>query len=322
MLHPSGPNLLGAGHFSGDRDMKLGRQRPSDNIEDRRGRGFGFPGGGGFRVPIGGRRGSGIGIGGLVVLLLVMWLLGVNPLDVLTGGGGGQFPQQQTREFQMPQPGGRGEDAMKDFVARVLGTTEEVWAEAFSQNGRRYDPPTLVLFSGVVQSNCGTAQSAMGPFYCPLDRKVYIDLSFYEALKNRLGAPGDFAQAYVIAHEVGHHVQNLLGTAERVTSRRMRLPKAEANALSVRMELQADCYAGIWAAHMERAGDVLEEGDIEEGLNAAAAIGDDRLQRRLQGHVVPDSFTHGSSEQRQRWFKRGMESGDVSDCDTFATNTL
>jgi predicted metalloprotease len=306
--------------------MKLGRQRPSDNIEDRRGGGFGFPGGGGLpgrgiRIPIGTRRGGGLGVGGILVLLLVMWLLGVNPLDVLTGGGG-QFPQQQTREFQMPQPGGRGEDAMRDFVARVLGTTEEVWADVFSQNGRRYDPPTLVLFSGAVQSTCGMAQSAMGPFYCPLDRKVYIDLSFYEALKNRLGAPGDFAQAYVIAHEVGHHVQNLLGTAERVTARRMRLPRAEANALSVRMELQADCYAGIWAARMRRAGDILEEGDIEEGLNAAAAIGDDRLQRRSQGQVVPDSFTHGTSEQRQRWFKRGMDSGDVTSCKTFGAEAL
>lgn len=301
--------------------MRLGRQRPSENIEDRRGGGFGFPGGGRMRVPIGGRRG-GIGIGGLIVLLVVMWLLGINPLELLTGDGGLRVPQETRRDFQLPRTAGRGDDAMKDFVARVLGTTEDAWEKLFADNGRRYEPPRLVLFPGVVRSACGMASAAIGPFYCPLDSRVYIDLSFFQELERRLGAPGDFAQAYVIAHEVGHHVQNLLGTADRVAGQRRRLPAAEGNALSVRMELQADCYAGIWAHQLRQAGDILEEGDIEEGLNAASAIGDDRLQRRSQGYVVPESFTHGTSEQRLRWFRRGMESGDPATCDTFAAGQL
>jgi hypothetical protein len=211
---------------------------------------------------------------------------------------------------------------MKDFVARVLGSTERVWAEKFQAMGRQYDPPALVLFSGVVQSACGMAQAAMGPFYCPPDRKVYIDLSFFEDMERRLGASGDFAQAYVIAHEVGHHIQNLLGIADKVTRARLQAPEAEANALSVRMELQADCLAGAWAKNADESRAILEQGDVEEGLNAASAIGDDRLQKRSQGYAVPESFTHGSSEQRVRWFNRGLETGDMNQCDTFSTQTL
>ncbi len=300
--------------------MRLGDERPSDNIEDRRGQGggFGFPGGprgGGIRVPMG--RG-GMGIGTLLLILGVAWLLGINPLDILTGGGGMQVPRQQA-------PGPRTsaqDDELKDFTARVLGSTERTWDRIFQESGRQYDHPRLVLFDGYVQSACGMAQSAMGPFYCPRDSKVYIDLSFYRDMKQKLGATGDFAQAYVIAHEVGHHVQNELGIAERVTARRMRVSEAEANELSVRMELQADCLSGVWAKRADQAGKILEQGDIEEGLNAAAAIGDDRLQRRSQGYVVPESFTHGSSEQRVRWFKRGFDTGDMGSCDTFSTTQL
>jgi uncharacterized protein len=298
--------------------MRLGRERPSENIEDRRGMGggFGMPGRG-IRVPIGGR--GGIGIGGIIVLLLVWLVLGINPLELLTGGGL-ETPRQTTE--QAPRSTAPANDEMSDFAARVLGSTERVWTEKFRAMGKQYDPPTLVLFSGAVQSACGMAQSAMGPFYCPQDQKVYIDLSFFEDMQRRLGATGDFAQAYVIAHEVGHHVQHLLGIADKVTRARMQAPEEEANALSVRMELQADCLAGAWGKSADDSRDILEEGDIEEGLNAATAIGDDRLQKRSQGYVVPESFTHGSSEQRVRWFTRGLESGDMNQCDTFAAQTL
>jgi len=301
--------------------MRLGDERPSDNIEDRRGGGggMGFPGGrGGFRVPVGGRRG-GIGIGGLILVLAVMWLLGANPLDILTGGGGMQVPQQQPSG---PTQTSAQDDELKDFTARVLGSTERTWDAIFKENGRQYRPAKLVLFEQYVHSACGTAQSAMGPFYCPGDGKVYIDLSFYRDMKQKLGASGDFAQAYVIAHEVGHHVQNLLGIADKVTQQRMRASEVEANDLSVRMELQADCLSGVWAKRADQAGRILEEGDIEEGLNAASAIGDDRLQRRSQGYVVPESFTHGSSEQRVRWFKRGFDTGNLGSCDTFGSAQL
>jgi len=216
----------------------------------------------------------------------------------------------------------RSDDQMRDFVAVVLADTEDTWKELFRGMKRRYEEPTLVLFSGAVQSACGLAQAAVGPFYCPPDRKVFIDLSFYKSLQDRLGAPGDFAQAYVIAHEVGHHVQNLLGIADRVHAQRTRARPADANALQVRMELQADCFAGVWASNAERSRHILEEGDIEEGLNAAAAIGDDRLQKQSQGYVVPESFTHGSSAQRVRWFKRGLESGSPRECDTFGAAQL
>jgi uncharacterized protein len=302
--------------------MRLDDEAGSDNIEDRRGMrgGFGFPGGGGVRIPMG--RGGGIGIGG-ILLLLVLWLVfGINPIDILSGGGGFTVPQDESPYQQIPGPQGGGttqNDAMKTFVSKVLGTTERSWEKIFSEKGERYVPPKLVLFSDRVRSQCGDAIAAMGPFYCPLDQKVYIDLGFYRDLKNRLGAGGDFAQAYVIAHEVGHHVQNLLGIADQVTRARMRAPQAEANQLSVRMELQADCLAGVWAHDNQR---ILEEGDIEEGLNAASAIGDDRLQRQSQGYVVPDAFTHGSSAQRVRWFKRGIETGNMDQCDTFRTDRL
>jgi predicted metalloprotease len=302
--------------------MRLGRERPSQNIEDRRGMGGGFrmPGRG-IRVPIGGR--GGIGIGGIIVLLLIWLVLGINPLELLNGGGI-ELPRQTTEQSPASRRNvdASASDERKDFVARVLGSTERVWTEKFQALGGNYDPPTLVLFSGYVQSACGMAQAAMGPFYCPPDQKVYIDLSFFEDMDRRLGASGDFAQAYVIAQEVGHHVQHLLGIADKVTRARMQASEAEANALSVRMELQADCLAGAWAKNADDSRDILEQGDIEEGLNAASAIGDDRLQKRSRGYVVPESFTHGSSEQRVRWFTRGLESGDMNQCDTFAAQTL
>jgi uncharacterized protein len=297
--------------------MRLGRERPSENIEDRRGMGggFGMPGGG-IRIPIGGR--GGIGIGGIIVLLLLWLVFGINPLELLSGGGV-QIPRQtetQTRTGEVAN------DQTTDFVARILGSTERVWTEKFQAIGRRYDPPTLVMFSGMVQSACGMAQAAVGPFYCPPDQKVYLDLSFFEEMQQRFSATGDFAQAYVIAHEVGHHVQKLLGIADKVTQARTQAPEAEANALSVRMELQADCLAGVWAKSANDSAQILEAGDIEEGLNAASAIGDDRLQKRSQGYVVPESFTHGSSEQRVRWFKRGLDTADMNQCDTFNAQSL
>ena len=330
--------------------MRLDNERPSDNIEDRRGQGggFGFPrgGGGGFRVPMG-RGGGGISLQTIILLvaiyLIAKFVFGVDLIQVITGDQTQQPPGQQQSETQQPPPGdqttqnnqntGSGQqtgqqttdvtgDAGRDFVARILGSTERVWTEKFQQMGRQYQKPTLVLFSGFVQSACGMAQAAMGPFYCPGDNKVYIDLSFYQDMKNKLGAPGDFAQAYVIAHEVGHHIQNVLGIAAKVQQARTQSSEAEANALSVRMELQADCLAGVWAKTANDTNQILEEGDIEEGLNAAAAIGDDRLQRRSQGYVVPESFTHGSSEQRVRWFKRGMQAGDMNSCDAFGTDQL
>ncbi len=301
--------------------MRLDNERASRNIEDRRGRGGGFrlPGGRGrqVRIPMG-RRGGGIGIGGIIVILILSYLFGINPLEMLSGGGG--IPQQT--EYRAPAPSGGGQlsqDEMTTFVSKVLGTTERTWDKIFAGQGKQYQAPRLVLFSGYVQSACGAAQSAMGPFYCPLDSKVYIDLSFYKDMRTRLGAPGDFAQAYVIAHEVGHHIQNLLGIAGKVTKARMRLPKAEANELSVRMELQADCFSGVWAHDNQQ---LLEQGDIEEGLNAASAIGDDRLQKRQQGYVVPESFTHGTSAQRVRWFKIGLQSGSMASCDTFNSSQL
>ncbi len=283
--------------------------RRSGNIEDRRG-GFG----GGMRFPMRLGRGGGIGGVGLVLVVLAGLFFGFDPLVLLEGG---PVPGQSTRQT----PETTGEREMRDFVSAVLGDTEQTWQELFRRAGRSYEEPRLVLFSGGVESECGVGQAAMGPFYCPLDRRIYIDLSFFDELRRRFRAPGDFAQAYVIAHEVGHHVQNILGTAERVRAAQQRGPRAQANALSVRLELQADCYSGLWAHHADRARRVLEEGDIEEALNAASAIGDDRLQRQAQGRVVPDSFTHGSSAQRVRWFKRGLEAGTLDACDTFqATN--
>jgi uncharacterized protein len=284
--------------------MRWQMGRRSDNIEDQRG------------MPVG--RGAVVGGGlGTVVLVLLAMYFGVDPSVILQGTDpGGPTPAPSVQ-----QPSA-GDDQLKDFVSVILADTEDTWGELFRQMGRQYQRPHLVLFSGAVQSACGFAEAAVGPFYCPGDRKLYIDLSFYRDLRDKIGAPGDFAQAYVIAHEVGHHVQNLLGIAERIHAAQGRRSKAEGNALQVRMELQADCLAGVWANNAQRARQILESGDIEEGLNAASAIGDDRLQRQSMGRVVPESFTHGSSAQRVRWFKRGIDTGDPGQCDTFTASKL
>jgi predicted metalloprotease len=286
--------------------MDIRGRRQSSNIEDRRG-----------MRPV--RTGVGLSLGG-VLFLVVLSLLGINPLPFL--GVATQAPETQMQETAQPYQESPQEAALREMTAVVLADTEETWNAMLPQYGVQYVEPTLVLFDGVVQSGCGTAQSAMGPFYCPSDQKVYIDMSFYNDLSQRFGAPGDFAQAYVIAHEVGHHVQNLAGTAAKVQAAQQRASKVEANELSVRMELQADCYAGVWAHHAARSRQLLEAGDVEEGLNAASAIGDDRLQHMSQGRVVPDAFTHGSSEQRVRWFRKGMESGSLEACDTFSARQL
>ena len=286
--------------------MDIRGRRQSSNIEDRRG-----------MRPL--RTGVGLSIGG-VLFLVVLSLLGINPLPYI--GVATKAPQVEMQEPEQPYQETPEEATLRELTAVVLADTEETWNALLPQYGVQYAEPTLVLFSDAVQSACGSAQAAMGPFYCPLDQKVYIDMSFYHDLSQRFGAPGDFAQAYVIAHEVGHHVQNLLGTAEKVQAAQQRASKADANALSVRMELQADCYAGVWANHASRSRQLLEAGDIEEGLGAASAIGDDRLQRMSQGRVVPDAFTHGSSEQRVRWFRKGLQAGTLEACDTFAARQL
>jgi predicted metalloprotease len=281
--------------------MRWKTGRRSSHIEDQRGRRAGpvaFKG----------------GIGTIVLVLAASYFLGINPLDILmmqtgTGTGVNQTDWQPSPE----------EAQMADFVSVVLADTEDTWKEIFRQSGKTYQEPDLVLYSGAVQSACGMGSAAMGPFYCPADRKVYIDLAFFDELRRRHGAPGDFAQAYVIAHEVGHHVQNLLGISDRVQTAQRGLGKAEVNALSVKLELQADCYAGLWGNHAERSRQVLEAGDIEEALNAASAIGDDRLQKQGSGYVVPETFTHGTSRQRVEWFKRGIEHGDIGSCDTFGS---
>ena len=277
--------------------MRWREGRQSGNVEDRRGIG-----------------GKGLAVGGLgsVVVLIIAFLLGVDPSRLLSGGGD-TSPAPGT---QATRPVNPEEDELKAFSSSVLANTEDVWQDIFQQRGQRYREPKLVLFSGRIQSPCGTSTSAVGPFYCPGDQKLYIDLSFYRELKSRFRAPGDFAQAYVIAHEVGHHIQNLLGTMDKVDSMRGRMSEREANDLSVRLELQADFYAGVWAHYAQRKG-LLEAGDLEEALNAATAIGDDRLQKESQGYVVPDSFTHGTSEQRKRWFRRGFDTGDIKQGDTF-----
>jgi len=289
--------------------MKWEGNRQSDNVEDRRG-----SGGGGMPV-FGGRS---IGIGTIVVALLGGWVLGINPMTILGLLSGGNPAQVQQAPAQRPP----ADDTMARFVSTVLADTEDVWQEVFRQQGSNYQQPRLVLFRGATPTACGTGQAAMGPFYCPGDRKVYIDLGFYQTLKDRLGAPGDFAQAYVIAHEVGHHVQNLLGISTKVDQMRGRVGQAELNRLSVRLELQADCFAGVWAHHAQNARQILEQGDVEEAMNAAAKIGDDALQRAGGGAVVPDSFTHGTSAQRQRWFHTGLQHGSLKSCDTFAARTL
>ena len=290
--------------------MKWEGNRESDNVEDRRGSGGGFP------LP-GGRS---IGIGTIVVALLGGWVLGINPLTILGLLSGGGAPPAQVQQVPAQRP--PADDKMARFVSTVLADTEDVWQGVFRQAGGSYQEPRLVLFRGATPTACGTGQAAMGPFYCPADQKVYIDLGFYETLQSRLGAPGDFAQAYVIAHEVGHHVQNLLGISAKVDQMRGRVSQAEYNRLSVRLELQADCFAGVWAHHAQNARQILEQGDVEEAMNAAAQIGDDALQRSSGGAVVPESFTHGTSAQRQRWFHAGMQQGSLKACDTFAARAL
>ncbi len=291
--------------------------RRSDNVEDRRGQG-GFGGG---RLP-GGR--GGLGIGGLIVVALIAWATGINPAvliggaEILLGDGNGGTSQQQGAPAQRqlsPE-----EKKLGEFASVVLAQTEDVWVPIFKAQGETYQEPGMVLFSGVTRSACGTAQSAVGPFYCPRDQKVYLDLSFFDEMKRRFRAPGDFAAAYVIAHEVGHHVENQIGILPQVQQRQRQASQAEANALSVRVELMADCLAGVWAYHANEQWRILEEGDIEEALNAASAIGDDRLQKQAQGYAVPDSFTHGSSAQRVKWFKQGLKSGSMQQCNTFQGN--
>ena len=313
--------------------------RASENVDDRRGGGGGFEfpgGGGGFSLPGGG---GGLGIVAVIILGIIGWVLGIDP-RVLTGGaetmtGGRQRPsieQQAEPQRAPPQPqaprreGGQGAGPRDDagrFAAKILGNTEDVWKELFpGQLSKTYRAPRMVLFSGQTTSRCGRARSAMGPFYCPLDQVVYIDLSFFNEMRQRFRAGGDFAYAYVIAHEVGHHVQNQLGILQRVQQRQQEVDETSANQLSVRIELMADCLAGVWANQSNERYHALEQGDIEEAVNAAQAIGDDRLQRASQGFAVPDSFTHGSSEQRVRWFTTGLRSGQVSSCDTFRASRL
>jgi len=266
-----------------------------------------------------GRGGLAVGGGlGTIVLIVVALLFGADPRELLDQGGGQQQPAQGTQSSRPVNP---QQDELKQFSGVVLAETEDVWEQLFQQAGRRYRKPTLSLFTEQTRSACGAAGASTGPFYCAGDEKLYIDLSFYQDLRTRLGAPGDFAQAYVIAHEVGHHVQHLLGTMDKVDAQQRRLSEADANRLSVMLELQADFYAGVWAHYAERRG-IIEPGDIEEALNAATAIGDDRLQKRSQGYVVPDSFTHGSSEQRVRWFRKGYETGDIRQGDTFSARNL
>jgi predicted metalloprotease len=290
--------------------MRLDDERESSNVEDQRG----------FGLPTGGLRlGGGIGT---IALILIGLYFGIDPSFLLSITG-----NQPTSSSSVQQPSGysspaAGDDAQKRFVSQVLASTEDVWSDLFRRNGRTYQDPPLVLFSGATDSGCGTARAAVGPFYCPLDHKVYLDLDFFRDMQTKLGAGGDFARAYVIAHEIGHHVQSQLGIMDKVTAARERLGSAGSNALSVRVELQADCLAGIWANRANAAKQILERGDVEEGLNAADAIGDDRLQKQSRGYVVPDSFTHGTSAQRVGWFKRGLQAGDPGQCDTFSDRDL
>ena len=290
--------------------MKWEGNRESDNVEDARGSGGG--GGGGFGIG-----GKSIGLGTIVIALIGSYFFGIDP-SVLLGGGGGT-----TQVAQAPGPSAvPANDRQTSFVRTVLADTEDVWTEIFRANGSTYVKPKLKLFSGGVQTACGTGRSATGPFYCPGDQKVYIDLDFYKLMEQRFNVAGDFAKAYVIAHEVGHHVQNLMGITDKMDAARRTSSETQANAMSVRLELQADCFAGVWAKHANQARSILETGDVESALAAATAIGDDTLQRQSQGTVVPDSFTHGSSAQRVRWFQKGLDSGEVAQCDTFKARQL
>jgi len=284
--------------------MRWQGRRGSVNVEDRRGMRIG--------------RGAPIGCGGLIVVLLVSWLLGADPTQLLMLFQGGEGVGTPSTDVQATT--GEPDDQLGKFASVVLADTEETWREVFRKRGQAYVPPVLVLFDGATQSACGVGRSEVGPFYCPIDRKVYLDLSFFRELNQQFGAPGDFAQAYVVAHEVGHHVQNMLGISERVAAARSNADARQANALSVRLELQADCYAGVWGHYAAQRG-LLEPGDAEEGLNAAAAIGDDRLQGMARGRVAPESFTHGSSADRVRWLRRGLDNGMIDACDTFSSAT-
>jgi uncharacterized protein len=295
--------------------MKWEGNRESSNVEDHRD-GSGSGNGGGL---LGGRS---IGIGTIVVALLGGWMFGISPLAILNVLSGGSAPTQ-VQQQQSPARGMPADDRMGKFVSTVLADTEDVWKDVFAKGGATYKEPRLVLFRGQTSTGgCGAGQAAMGPFYCPADQKVYIDLAFYETLTKRLGAPGDFAQAYVIAHEVGHHVQNLLGISGKMEQMRNRASKTEYNALSVRLELQADCFAGVWAHHAQNQRQILQQGDVEEAMNAAAKIGDDALARSSGGAVVPESFTHGTSAQRQKWFDTGLKTGSVKACDTFSAKGI
>ncbi|WP_337268903.1 KPN_02809 family neutral zinc metallopeptidase [Oryzifoliimicrobium ureilyticus] len=299
--------------------MEWKGRRESDNIEDRRSGGFdgGFGGndygGRRVRIPIGGR-GGGISIGGLLVILVICWFLGINPLTLLDGGGMTPSNYDQSQSGSGAPP---ANDEMTSFVRTVLADTEDVWTGIFQNRGAVYEKPTLVLFNGSTQSSCGAASAATGPFYCPNDRKVYLDTNFFRQLSQQFGASGEFAEAYVVAHEVGHHVQNQLGILQKFNEQRQRVSETEANKMSVRVELQADCFAGVFGKS-EQAKGYINEKDVADALNAAQQIGDDTLQKRGQGYVVPDSFNHGTSEQRVRWFKRGFDAGRIDACDTFA----
>ena len=287
--------------------MRLDDQEESGNVEDRRGEGYG---GGGFGF-------GGVGIGTLVAALAASYFFGIDPMAIL--GLVSNFQSAHPPQVAAHKP--PADDPAARFVSKVLASTETTWDQVFRENGERYVRPKLVLFSGTTPTACGRGQAAMGPFYCPGDQRVYIDLAFYRDLRQRFHAPGEFAQAYVIAHEVGHHVQNLMGISDKVHRAQQGSDRARANALSVRLELQADCFAGVWGNRADAAKHIIEPGEIEQALTAASAIGDDRLQQQAQGRVVPESFTHGTSEQRVRWFKRGMASGDIRQCDTFKVAT-
>jgi uncharacterized protein len=295
--------------------MKWEGQEQSNNVEDRRGQGMGGMGGGRGGMRVGGR---GVGIGTIIIAVLASWIFGINPLTVLgVLGGEAGLPLPQAQQAPGPAVKPPADDKAAAFVGVVLRDTEQVWDKVFQSSTAKYREPKLVLFRGVTPTACGAGESAMGPFYCPGDEKVYIDLDFFDTLSKRMGAPGDFAQAYVIAHEVGHHIQKQMGITGKVEAMRNRLSEAQNNALSVRVELQADCLAGVWGHHSQQSKGWLEKGDLEEAMNAAAQIGDDTLQRKGQGRIVPESFTHGSAQQRVTWFKRGLQSGSVDQCNTF-----
>lgn len=295
--------------------MRLDDIQESANVEDRRGQG-----GGGFQIP-GGR--GGLGFGTIAVLTVVGYLLGINPAILIGGAEIISGGSQAIRQRSAPGPASPQEEQLRSFVARVLKTNEDVWEQVLpQQRGVAFRPAPLVIFRGSTRSACGGAQSAMGPFYCPADTRIYLDMSFFEEMRTKLRAGGDFAYAYVIAHEMGHHIENLLGILPKVQQLQQRVSRREANQLSVRVELMADCLAGVWAHHANQRWRILEQGDIEEALTAAAAIGDDKLQKASQGYVVPDSFTHGTSEQRQRWLTQGLRTGDMRTCDTFNTRAL